>query len=317
MRAACALQGLNSDGVLDFAARPRENAPVVFYRSRTPAPPLSDFVDRLWLCSDLPQHAGERILPSGTIELVVNLHEDEIRIYDSSHPSRMKRFSGAVISGAYGGFFVIDALQHVSMMGVHFRPGGAFPFLGLPAGELADTHVDLHSLWGSPARELRERLCAAATPAERFARMEEALVRRLQAPLKQHGAVPAALAMFERTGGGASVREVARSVGLSQRRFIQVFAAEVGLTPKLYCRVGRFQRARELVRQSTAPDWAEVAVACGYCDQSHLIRDFQAFSGLSPSAYLRQSSEHVLPNHVPQAGQVNFFQDRRSFPGTK
>jgi AraC-like DNA-binding protein len=275
---------------------------IMFYRSRPPAPPLSDFVDRLWLCSDLPQHSGERILPSGTIELVVNLHEDEIRIYDSSHPGRMKRFSGTVVSGAYGGFFVIDALQHVSMMGVHFKPGGAVPFLGVPAGELADTHVDLEDLWGPPALELRERLCAAATPAERFSRLEEALVRRLHPPLKQHGAVPVALEAFERTGGEASVRAVARYVGLSQRRFIQVFAAEVGLTPKLYGRVRRFERARELVRQATAPDWAGIAVSCGYCDQSHLIRDFRAFSGLSPLAYLRQRSERVLPNHVPQAG---------------
>jgi AraC-like DNA-binding protein len=274
----------------------------MFYRSHTPAPPLSDFVGRLWLCSDAPQHAGERILPSGTIELVFNLHEDEIRIYDSLHPGRVKRLSGAVVSGAYGGFFVIDALQHVSMMGVHFRPGGAFPFLGAPAGELSDMHVDLDALWGPSARELRERLCAAITPAERFSVMEKALARRLRHPLKQHGAVPVALAAFEQTGAEASVRAVARYVDLSQRRFIQVFAAEVGLTPKLYCRVRRFQRARELVRQTTVPEWAGVAAACGYFDQSHLIRDFREFSGLSPVAYLRQRSEHVLPNHVPQAG---------------
>ena len=98
------------------------------------------------------------------------------------------------------------------------------------------------------------------------------------------------------------VRDVARRVGLSQRRFIQVFTAEVGLTPKLYCRVRRFQRAREMVRNTLAPDWTRVAVECGYFDQSHLIRDFHAFSGLSPGDYLRRRSEQVLPNHVPQVG---------------
>jgi len=272
----------------------------MFYRSYTPAPPLSDFVDRFWLCSDAPPHRRERILPSGTIELVVNLREDEIRIYDPTHPDRCTRMSGAILSGAYSRFFVIDPLQHASILGVHFKPGGAFPFLGAPAGELADTHIDIETLWGPPAVELRERLCAAPTPAERFSLMENALLSRLRHPPEHHGAVPAALDAFEPGGAEVRVRDVARRVGLSQRRFIQVFAAEVGMTPKLYCRVRRFQRARALARKT--PNWARVAVDCGYFDQSHLIRDFLAFSGLTPADYIRRQSEDVLPNHVPQTG---------------
>lgn len=96
------------------------------------------------------------------------------------------------------------------------------------------------------------------------------------------------------------MHDVADRVGLSQRRFIQVFAAEVGLTPKLYCRVQRFHKARGLVLNVDAPDWAQVALACGYFDQSHLIRDFREFAGLSPGNYLRQPSERVLPSHIPQ-----------------
>jgi AraC-like DNA-binding protein len=275
----------------------------MFYRSHTPAPPLHDFIERFWLCSDAPAHRRERILPSGTIELVVNLREDEIRIYDPAQPDRVRRLSGAIVSGTYGSFFVIDTLQHASMLGVHFRPGGAVPFLGAPSCELADRHVDLAALWGrEPAAELRERLCAAATAAERFRLLEKMLVRRLRHPPQRHGAVAAALDAFQRTGSDVSIRDVAQDVGLSQRRFIQVFAAEVGLTPKLYCRVRRFQQARRLVGKTAAPDWAGIAVTCGYFDQSHLIRDFREFSGLSPVAYLRQASEQVLPNHVPQAG---------------
>lgn len=275
----------------------------MFYRSYAPAPPLSDFIGRFWSCSDAPSHRRERILPSGTFELVVNLREDEIRIYDPAQPDRVRRLSGAVVSGTYGSFFLIDTLQHASILGVHFRPGGAFPFLGVPAAELADAHVDLATLWGrAPASELRERLCTAATTAERFSLLERMLVRRLRHPPRRHGAVPAALAAFGPMGGEVSVRGVAQRIGLSQRRLIQVFAAEVGLTPKLYWRIRRFQQARQLVQRTEAPDWAGVAAACGYYDQSHLIRDFRELSGLSPGTYWRQASEDVLPNHVPQAG---------------
>jgi AraC-like DNA-binding protein len=271
-------------------------------RLYTPSPPLSDFVERFWLCSDTPSHRRERILPSGTIELVINLREDEIRIYQPLHPDRCTRFSGAVVSGPYGACFMIDPLQHASIIGVHFKPGGAFSFLGAPADELADAHLDLETLWGRAATELRERLCAAATAVQRFSLLEDTLVSRLRQPPDRHGAVSLALEMFEPTSEGARVRDVACRVGLSQRRFIQVFATEVGLTPKLYCRVRRFQKARELVQDVEAPDWAQIAVNCGYFDQSHLIRDFLAFSGLSPVNYLGQSSKRVLPNHVPQTG---------------
>jgi len=274
----------------------------MLYRSYAPTPPLDAFVERLCHCADTPAHRRERILPSGTVELVVNLREDEIRIYDPARPERCKRFSGAVASGTYRGCFEIDPTQHGAIVGVHFRPGGASPFLGVPAGELADAHLDLEILWGRPAAELRERLCAAATPDERFSLLEKALVARLRRPPAPHAAVPLALAAFERTAGGARVRDVARRVGLSQRRLIQVFAAEVGRTPKLFGRVLRFQRARELAGRAAAADWAGVAAACGYFDQSHLTRDFAAFSGLSPGAYLRRAGGPVLPNHVRPPG---------------
>ena len=270
----------------------------MLYRSHTPPPPLSEHVERFWICSDAPPHRRERILPSGTIELVVNLREDEIRIYDPSQPDRCSRFSGAIFSGTYSRSFVIDPSQHASILGVHFRPGGAFPFLGAPAGELADTHVDLRTLWGSAAVELRERLCAAATPEERFSLLEKALLSRVHR--ERHAAVPAALDALE--GEEVRIRDVAERVGLSQRRFIQVFADQVGVTPKLYRRIRRFQRARTLARN--VPEWARVAVDCGYFDQSHLIRDFVEFSGLTPADYLRRQSENLLPNHVPHVPQT-------------
>lgn len=266
----------------------------------SPTGPLRALISRLWYWEDAPPRSRERILPSGTMELVVNLRDDEIRIYDPSDPDRFRRCSGALVSGPYRRFFVIDPCVHASIIGVHFRPGGAVPFLGVPASELADTHVDLEALWGQAARELRERLCEAVTAEERFSLLEAALVARLRRPPECHPAVPAALAALEPAGQGVSVREVARRIGLSQRRFIQVFSAAVGVTPKRYHRIRRFQRARKLARPASSPDWADVALEFGYFDQSHLIRDFQEFAGYSPVEFQRHWSERVLPNHVPQ-----------------
>ena len=83
----------------------------------------------------------------------------------------------------------------------------------------------------------------------------------------------------------------------SQRRFIQLFSNEVGLTPKLFCRVNRFQRVVRSLASIEEVDWAEVALDCGYYDQAHFIHDFQDFAGITPSAYLEHCTEHL--NHVP------------------
>ena len=275
---------------------------VMHFSSRAPIRPLDTCVERLCLLSDAPPHSKERIAPSGMIDLVINLHENAVRIYDPAKPERCKRFSGAVVSGTYSRPFVIDTREFVSVMGVHFRPGGAFPFLGTPASELADTHVDLDALWGTSATELRERLCAGKTPVERFNLLEKTLMAHLFRPLERHYAVRFALDTFGRADAGLAIRDVARDAGLSQRRFIQVFAREVGMSPKLFCRIRRFRQALETVRHTAVPNWARVAMDCGYYDQSHLIHDFQFFSNLSPTEYVRQRSDCVMQNHATLVG---------------
>jgi hypothetical protein len=113
----------------------------MLYRSYIPAPPLADFIEDLWVYADYtPPHVKERILPSGTVELVINRGDNELRIYDRVRPGVCERFSGAIVSGPYDRFFVIDTAEEASMLGVHFKPGGAFPFFGLPVSELANTH---------------------------------------------------------------------------------------------------------------------------------------------------------------------------------
>ncbi len=268
---------------------------VMLFRSHVPGPPLAGQVNYLWSLSDAPPHGRERITPSGTLELVINLHEDEFRIYDPQQPERCRRFAGAMVSGAYAGYFVIDTREHASVLGVHFRPGGALPFLGVPAAELAGAHVGLDALWGARAAEVAERLRAAPTTGQRFALLERALTDRLARPVRRHPAVPVALDELER---GTPVAELAARVHLSHRRLIEVFEREVGMAPKLFGRIRRFQRCLERIRREPTPDWARLAAACGYFDQSHMIRDVTGFSGFSPAELHRRGARRVKQHHV-------------------
>ncbi len=129
----------------------------MLYLSHRPGPPLNEFIDHFWLIEGGHAPRLEKIMPCGASELVVNLKENEISIHDPTQPERYRRFSGAVLSGTYSQSFICNALQHKSIMGVHFKPGGATPFLNADASELADTHANLSDLWGRRGHELRER----------------------------------------------------------------------------------------------------------------------------------------------------------------
>ena len=274
-----------------------------FYK---PKPPLSKFVDCFWLYDGQAATQTERILPTGTFELAINLREDELSFYDAERPESCSRFSGAVVSGAHGRSFMPEATEVVSIIGVHFKPGGAFPFLGLPASDLADTHVNLETVWGPPAGRLRERLCEARTSHERFYLLEKVLLQRLSDHVEQHYAVSAGLEMFGKNQG-PTVREAAKHIGLSQRRFIQLFKSEVGMTPKLFSRIQRFQQTRSFIQQSATINWAGLAFDLGYFDQSHLIREFLEFSGQSPTNYLKRQIRIVEQNiHVERNRRLHF-----------
>jgi transcriptional regulator GlxA family with amidase domain len=194
-------------------------------------------------------------------------------------------------------------------MAVHFKPGSAFPFFGLAANELLDTHVSLQDIWGRGALEIRERMSAERTAARRFQILQDALLSRLAGRPEHHPAVLSALDYFLRNSSRAIVGTLARDVGLSKRRFIDVFNFEVGVKPKLFVRIRRFQRVLQQVHDLPLVDWAQLALEQGYFDQSHLIRDFVAFSGISPADYLRRlpdlrndGTSPIKFNHLPLAG---------------
>ena len=182
-------------------------------------------------------------------------------------------------------------------MGVHFRPGGAYPFLGVPAGELSDVDVSLEAIWGVRAIELREQLLESETSEARFRVLEQTLLARICRPLAHHPAVDLALREFRSAPYIRPIKEVSEEVGLSQRRFIQLFREEVGMTPKLFCRIRRFQEVIRLIESETLVEWATVALKCGYFDQAHFIHDFRSFTGVTPTTYLSHRGEHR--NHVP------------------
>jgi AraC-like DNA-binding protein len=265
---------------------------------RVPRAPLSQFINALWLYEGYTQpHAKERILPSGEMQIVINLLEDRTCMYDREDPDCFQLLRGSVVSGAHSEYQVISTAAQRSVIGVHFKPGGAYPFLRMPAGELRDVTVSLETLWGAAAVDLRDRLLEAPTPEARFEVLERVLLSELARRVDAHGAVGFALRRFMADPQGATVAGVTGQIGLSPKRFIQLFRDETGFTPKVFCRIRRFQQALDLMERRRIVEWPKVALDCGYFDQAHFIHDFRAFSGINPTSYMAKRTPHR--NHVP------------------
>jgi len=262
---------------------------------RVPAPPLDAFVARLWASERgaLP-HARERNLPTGCVDIVIPLHEHaEITRFDHADAATGHTFHAAVVQGARDRPVFRGTGGASSVVGVHFRPGGAAALLGGALPELHNRTIALDDLWGTEADRLRDWLRHAPTAAERLRRLEHHLLARL-AGATPDPLVGAVLRAFRQ--GARAVTPLQQASGLSAPTFIARFEAATGLTPKRFLRVRRFHALLRRVAASPAPDWAQAALDAGYSDQPHLIRDFGRLAGITPSAYRPVSPDQ--PEHV-------------------
>jgi methylphosphotriester-DNA--protein-cysteine methyltransferase len=280
----------HSAGATGSLAR-RDNSMV--FQSFRPGPALSRFVQSFWLYQTGPRpFARSRGLPTGTAQIVIDLRGDGPPVHAATPAGSAPLVARALFNGADTRYILnAGGGSPAHYMGVDFTPGGAYPFVGPPAGELRDAHLPLETLWGRCAvDDLCERLLRAQTPAARCQILEAVLLAQLARPLDHHPAVTLALRAFAAAPRRPVIAQIADQLALSHARFIAVFRDEVGLSPKQYCRVRRFVRVLERINPAERPDWAQLALEYGYYDQAHLCHDFQQFAGVSPSVYIRDRS---------------------------
>jgi AraC-like DNA-binding protein len=270
----------------------------MIFRQRIPAYPLNQFVEFLWLYQDLDvDHRREQLIPDSAIELIIDLdpHAGAKKLYKGSDFRRYTGYRRAWISGMQSDSIVIGTEAGGSMMGVHFKTGGAGPFFGFPISELTTQVVELDLIWKHDMISLRDRLLEAESVKGKFDLLEAFLLTRAQERLVADSAVLTAIEAF-RTWPVVSVSGLAAQLGLSQKRMISEFDKQVGFTPKMASRVIRFQKVLRTAHANGECDWAELAVDCGYYDQAHLIHEFQQFAHMTPSTYVRKRTPY--PNYI-------------------
>jgi AraC-like DNA-binding protein len=250
-----------------------------------PAPRLAPYVDGYSGYRLVGHPPGfHRGLPSRHLTFIVSLGEPIDVVAQTSADQRPDRYD-FVIGGLQASTAVIAHHGHQEGIEVQLSPLGCRSLLGLPAGELWDRSLHGDEVLGRIARELRERVGAASTWADRFAACDVVLGQLVVDDPVPAG-VRAAWTAVIGSGGSVPVADLAHGVGWSRRHLAESFRREIGCSPKLASRVVRFERTVALLRRPDRPGLAEVAAWAGYYDQPHLNRDFLALAGCSPTDWL-------------------------------
>jgi AraC-like DNA-binding protein len=254
-------------------------------RAFTVAPPLRGHVCAILRYREtLPagREVIERVVPDGAVRLVFNFAEAPRVGEEAGLPSEA---IGAASQAA-----LVRLRGRMDGLTVTLRAGAAAAVLGLPAGEISGTAVQLEDIWGSSAARLHERLAEAPSDATRVALLQDALLRRLARDGRSpHPAAAQAARLISASGGSRPLREVAASVNLGERRLQQLFHEHLGISPRNWRRLARLHACLRSLHRADPPRWADLAAATGYYDQAHLINEFRALCGVTPGEYLGQA----------------------------
>ena len=212
-----------------------------------------------------------RELPSDRVVAIVNLGApiwiDGEQVRDGFFGGPGETYSVSETRGAQRG------------IQIDFSPVGAHLLLRIPMHELSAQIVPLDACVSAP---LREHLGNADDP---FAYLDALFLSRLDDALSPVPSITRALARLRASEGRVPIGALAGELGCSPRHLNRHFRDQVGVTPKLFARILRFQHAIALIDRE--PSWAAIAQHAGYYDQAHLVRDFQQFAGASPTEFTR------------------------------
>ena len=259
----------------------------MLYREIQPTPALARFVECFWTLENDASTVTtqpERLLPDGCVELILNFGE---RFREHKDDGREERQPQHLLVGQMTQPVLIAPTGSVQLLGIRFHPGGTFPFFSIPMRELTNRVTDFEALSSEFQNDLI-RCVDETSSLLKIAAVEKLLVER--ARYCSHDPRLASLVKkIVKNGGQVSVDQLATDAGVSSRQLERRFLLEVGIGPKLLCRILRFQQIFRAVDRRDE-GWAAIAADCGYYDQAHLIRDFREFAWQTPALLFENSS---------------------------
>lgn len=269
------------------------------FQSHSPDQRIAPCIESIFHYKGLaPDHSIERVVPTGHVFILFELDGFVRRTYDSDTLQPNAEYTKAWISGMHRGHISISAHQNSEMMVIQFKPFGSFPFTHIETEQLNERIVPAQDILGESLPQLRDEAVKTSTSQEKFELLERWLLSRFD---ESRLPPPELVDFVERLQKEpvARLADLVKSYPGSQKKLINQFRKFVGLTPKSFQRIVRFNDVLAEINNQQEVSWSDAAYSCGYSDQPHFIREFQAFSGMNPSEFLRQDHNQQEPNFFP------------------
>lgn len=223
----------------------------------------------------------ERVYPCGNVSMV----------FHYASPSKFKKKNSTeyiepnlVICGQQTNFYDISLSGKTGMILIIFKPHGVKPFFNFPITELLNKNLSLNDLANSEAAALEDKLFNSADNKQRINHLEKFLINRL-VYYNDFERIEHAIKLIENYKGQVRAQDIAQEVCLGIKQFERNFSKYVGLNPKKYASIVRFQNIIQITGQPKNSNMYELAFDNGYYDQSHFIHDFKSFTGLTPRQF--------------------------------
>jgi AraC-like DNA-binding protein len=268
----------------------------MIYELKSPSPALEPYVDCFWLLSapkgDVDAEP-EIVLPDGKTELIVHFGDDFFK-HDSTS-NQFVRQARVLMSGQLTERILLKPSGEIGVVSVRFKSAGAARFFNIGYDSYVNQVFDFYTVESDVANVIHAKVSAATSVDSRIKVLEDMLTERLSVDSGEDVFVRQACNYLVQSEGQYTITDLAKLIGFSERQLERKFKHQVGLSPKRLARILRFQKFLQIAQTTKTLTLTDAALACGYYDQSHFIKDFTAFSGVSPLNYL--TAPHAMSDY--------------------
>ena len=257
--------------------------------TRVPSPPFDRFIDSYWSIELAgPNGSGHResVIPDGKAQLIFH-YGDPFRKLEMGEWQRQNRF---ILCGIHTKAHAVQASSNVGMIGVVFKSFGLKPLLNtrMPMNSLACQEVAISDTDDTGLRELEGPLAESSSFDQRIAILNNFFIRNFDITQSDHAYIARrSVQLIQASGGLMPISKLAEQVYASSRTLERIFRSEIGVTPKQFTQIIRFQRAIHLKTNNQRIDLTQLSHLCGFYDQSHFIRDFSSWAGTNPQEFFK------------------------------
>ncbi len=274
------------------------------YKKLLPSKILQPYVESIWIQEDLsfdPDYPATRIIPTNKIDLIFYYHEP----FAENVNGAKEIIPLNVLHGQQTRPMHVSATGKTGIIIFSFYPWGLYPFTDEPINEFVDKSVDMSLIFGSNViNELHSRILESKCNLNRVNLIEEFLIKLLNENKRDYF-ITNLVNQINNSNGNINISEVARLNKMSRRNLQRRFTKTIGITPKKFADIIRFQKA--LFYKKSGYNWSDIAEFCGYYDQPHFIKEMKNFTGLTPDKIFSNIQPTRLMNYFNKPKALSHF----------